>query len=377
MRLVNCPVCGTRCSSDTESCPNCDFEIYSYFNVEKKAYAHPKKNIILIFCIVSIVAVCSILLVFLIHRNNISAKVTSSDIKPMESVFPSKVSETDTVVRRSLSEAEAAISGVYSGDDHEILVLANDGLAYYYCFSSEFTELECPWYAKDGYVYIELARLHCTISAKISDKEMLFSSDSTNWNTELFLRLDVEPEQYLTKSVKTYDPNAVMNPDGTISYTLDDITYTLPKSFIDYEDDFDKLSYCSEFTDEDMQNDYVSTILFLTTHEKPINDNTALKLGKAFAANFCDSASIDSYSTTYIAGHFAYIYGITGYLNSGFNRIKNYKAEGYIVMFYNEYTKNNDYILLIQCADRNIDDTDKWSQILTSPQNPSPQAQSQ
>ena len=63
----------------------------------------------------------------------------------------------------------------------------------------------------DDLVYIELSRLHCTVTSKIDEKELLFKSDSANWNTELFTRLDVEPEQYLTKTLSTYDPKATLN----------------------------------------------------------------------------------------------------------------------------------------------------------------------
>ena len=329
MRLVNCPICGTRCSADIEKCPECGFEIRKYFESENVSSIRKKQPPIMAACALGAI----LILVFMFL---------------------------------SFSTSGIDVSGVYSGDDNEILVLNSDGLAYYYCFDIQYTELECPWYIKDGTVYIELSRLHCTIFANIDKKELIFKSNSINWNTEVFTRLNVKPEQYLTKIPSTNDPKATLNRDGTISYTNDDITYILPKMFMDMEDDFDSKDDTSIFIDQDVQSDYIASATFHSSKGNDLTQPLAETLAHIFASGFYENTTISNCTVIEIAGHTGYRFELTGFLNKGFKPLEGHEMDGYIIIFYNESTGNNNYLMLVQTSNRDIDDTAVFEEILQS-----------
>ena len=366
MRLINCPICGARCSADVEKCPECGFEIKKYF-ADPKQDTNMRKSPVLFTA--SIITAFLFLVVIIVILNQSKASITkpSTNSESLEELFPStSEQEASSTITTSNNYSSIDVSGVYSGDDHEILVLNSDGLAYYYCISPEFTELQCPWYIKEENVYIDFSRLHCTVSAKIDEKELLFKSDSINWNTELFTRLNVEPEQYLSKALSTSDPNATLNYDGTIDYQLDGIAYTLPKSFIDFEDSFDSMPDSSAFIDYDVQSDYSSAVLFHRALGKPLDENSASKNVSSFASSFFDQLSTDGCTATNVAGYDGYLVNVSGYLNKGFSRLQNYEVAGFVIIFYNSQTRNNNYIMMVQSSNRSIDNTAKFGDILKS-----------
>lgn len=123
--------------------------------------------------------------------------------------------------------------GVYRGDDGNILVLNNNGLAYYYCSDIEFIELELPWKYSEGRLDVYFSKFHCDAYATIEKNdfsEILLRANSENWNAELFKRINVNPEDYTERAVESYDPSVTVNPDGTMSYTLDGYHLYNPKT---------------------------------------------------------------------------------------------------------------------------------------------------
>ncbi len=363
MKLINCPVCGTRCSADTEKCPECGFEIKEYFS-DKKQPQPKKKNVSALIAGIALLVFVIVLVISLTAQKKIGNLKHTEPTESLDELFPSSESATVTSSTNTTDSSGINVSGVYSGDDHEILVLNSDGLAYYYCVSIEFTELQCPWYVKDGNVYIDFSRLHCTVEAKVDDKELLFKSDSANWNTELFTRLDVSPKQYLTKKLSTHDKNATLNYDGTLSYTLDGITYTLPKSFIDLEDDFDTMENTSAFIDQDVQHNYLSSIVFQKLSGKSLDEESSKDAITTFVSSFYNDITVSDCTATKVAGHNGYISEIGGYLNKGFSRLENYEINGFVVVFYNEKTSNDNFIMMVQSSNRDIDNTDIFGEIL-------------
>ncbi|OON87002.1 hypothetical protein BXO88_05535 [Oribacterium sp. C9] len=374
MRLVNCPICGTRCSADLEKCPECGFEIGQYF-ANKAIDNHTKKPPILIICAVFIMIM--VFVAFSFFKTKSESLIpeafveTSIDNTPTDTYSATRETTTvSTSVEETTitsNEDNIDICGVYAGDDHEILVLNSDGLAYYYCITIQYTELACPWYIKDDNIYIELSRLHCTIFSKVDEKELIFKSDSTNWNTELFTRLNVEPEQYLTKIPKTNDPMATMNMDGTINYTLDNITYILPKTFMDVKDEFDSMNDTSSFIDQDTQSDYIASITFYKTiGSKEMDDTFAKNLAETFASGFYKNITISDCSKLKIAGQHGFRFKINGFLNKGFNVFEGHEIDGFIIIFYNRLTGNNNYIMMVQTSNRALDDTSSFESIIKS-----------
>ena len=366
MRLINCPVCGTRCSAEAEKCPECGFEIRDYFSDKKQEAPKRRKPMFFVGIIAAAIIIIAIFIV-VSFQNKLSTINHSENIESLETLFPTDSSDgSQTDIAQRAIDSSIDVSGVYSGDDHEILVLNTDGFAYYYCVSIEFTELQCPWYIKDDNVYIDFSRLHCTVVAKVDRNELLFKSDSINWNTELFTRLDVEPEQYLSKALSTSDPNATLNYDGTLTYQLDGIAYTLPKSFVDFEDDYDSMQDSSAFIDYDVQSDYSSAVLFHRASGKPLDENSAQKNVSSFASGFFDQLSTDGCTATNVAGYDGYLVNVSGYFNKGFSRLQNYEVSGFVIIFYNGHTHNNDYIMMVQSSNRSIDNTTKFGEILKS-----------
>ncbi len=352
MRLVNCPICGKRCSADTEKCPECGFEIRQYFESNTVPIKRKKQPRIWAACILGVVVIIFFTIIFILVGNSSKPKM-------------------DTISKESTgglaSNKNIDVSGVYSGDDNEILVLNSDGLAYYFCITIQYTELECPWYIKDDTVYIELSRLHCIIFAKIDDeKELIFKSDSSNWNPELFTRINLEPEQYLTKIPATNDPKATLNRDGTISYTNDGTTYILPKMFMDLKDDFDSMEDTSFFMDQDSQSDYIASVIFHRSKGEELTPTLAGTLTQAFASRFYENITVSNCTRIEICGHHGYRFKVTGYLNKGFKPMEGYEMDGSIIIFYNESTGNNNYIMMSQTSNRALDDTELFEDILKS-----------
>jgi hypothetical protein len=379
MRLVNCPVCGTRCSADTEKCPECGFEIRQYFESKKIPEERKKQPHIKAVCALGAVLIIFFMLFSFLILN--SEKTDSDTITKSAgttgptsvSVSASKSASTSASSKHPADELSSNynidVSGVYSGDDHEILVLNSDGLAYYYCFSIEYTELECPWYIRNDTVYIEFSRMHCTVFAKIDEKELIFKSDSINWNPEVFTRLNIEPEQYLTKLPSTNDPNATLNRDGSISYTNDGITYTLPKMFLDMKDEYDSIESTSIFIDEDVQSDYLASATFHSSEGRELTPTLAETLAQTLASAFYKKTTVSNCTGIEIAGHRGYRFDLTGFLNKGFNPLEGYEIDGSIIVFYNESTGNNNYIMMVQTSNRALDDTVIFEEILQSAKN--------
>lgn len=369
MRLVNCPKCGCRCSDQNNFCPECGFELNSFFTASKSKSSSTKIIIgivigICLLCLVTIFIVVGIRMFKRIPSTIETGPNTTEDANETdsESVFDHVLQSDDE--KTEAVDADTPIAGVYSGDDHEILVLDDDGLAYYYCTQIEFTDLQCPWWIKDNKVYIELARLHCTVYSNTDGTDLLFKSDSVNWNPEVFTRLNVEPDEYLTKALSTYDPYAKLNIDGTITYSLDGITYTIPKTFMDYEDEFDYDPDSSGFVEIDAQTDYAATLLFHRKAEDELTQEEIKPNVFIFSTGFYNDVTVGDCQETSVAGHPGYICKVTGYLNEGYSALKDYAVEGYVIVFHNEQTSYTNYISYMRSSNRTLDSSEEFFKMI-------------
>ena len=424
MRLINCPKCGCRCSDQNNCCPECGFELNEYFTT--KTDRPTRIRSFLLFVSGILILICVLLTVLFVFRfthkdntvekpvppditepiaENNTEKIESDDITSDTSTIALNTDNNTTVINNYVidnmtqyeddSEEEVPsyndqksendnssstdvtsvedikrdysvsdVSGVYSGDDHEILVLDKDGLAYYYCIQIECTDLQCPWYIEGNKVYIDLARLHCIVYADITENELIFKSNSLNWNTELFTRINVEPKDYLHQKLVTHDPNAILNIDGTITYSLDNITYIVPKTYLDYEDAFDHEADCSAFVEPNADLDYASTIMFYRENGDNLSDINAEKNIKKFALNFYDDVQIGKHENISIAHNSATLYNVTGYQNSGFQALQAMPVTGYIAVFYNNKSSHTNLIMFMQTDNREYDSSDAFLEML-------------
>lgn len=377
MRLVNCPICGARVSADNEYCPECDFNIREYFN-DGKPYDR-KKSFVLKTNHVLIIAVSSVLFIFLFSlliylRSLLSTENTKDDVlltkqeEPIDSII--SVSENSDQYSKdeisSIPDEEIDVTGVYSGDNNEILVINSDGYAYYYCHDIKYTDLQCPWYIKGNKIFIDFSRTHCTVEATINVKELIFNSESRNWNSELFTKIDVEPEFYLSRKLQTNDPNSKLNYDGTISYHLDGLEYTIPKSFLDWEDELDSRNDRSIFIYLDGEKSYGAAIAFKSTSETAETNKDADKILKNLASRFFTDYSAESCSSTTISGNPAYICKFTAYLNDNFDMLQVFKVNGHLVLMDNPVSQKNTFIIYFQYSDRKVDTNDLFLEVLKS-----------
>ncbi len=426
MRLINCPKCGCRCSDQNNCCPECGFELNEYFTTKTDKPTCFKSFLLFVSGI--LILVCILLAVLFVFRfthkdntdentvspdyaepimENSTEKVESDDIISDTSTIASNTNNNTTVInnyainntplyeddseedipsdktqssendnssnpdvtseediKRDYSVSD--VSGVYSGDDHEILVLDTDGLAYYYCIQIECTDLQCPWYIEGNKVYIDLARLHCTVYADITENELIFKSNSLNWNTELFTRINVEPKDYLNQKLVTHDPHATLNIDGTITYSLDNITYIVPKTYLDYEDEFDFDSDSSAFVEPNADLNYASTILFYRESGDKLSGINVENHITNFASSFYDDVQISKYDSISIAHNSATLYIVTGYQNSGFQALQATPVTGYIAAFYNSNSIYTNLIMFMQTANREYDSSDAFLDMLKS-----------
>lgn len=371
MKIINCPVCGNRISSDSISCPECDFEIFQYMNPK----VTKRKHNFGLYCLAFFITLILIFIIigFKSQLTSMQKQEASSDDIPENcngTSTPIILEDEDLSSDFQLSNESNSVSGVYSGDDHEILAICDNGLAYYYCATPEFVELACPWNFNGSQLNIELSKLHCVITANISDNdfsELIFKSNSVNWNTEVFSRLNLDPYDYIKRNVESNDPLVQVNSNGSFSFSIEDINFTVPKQYRDLEDDFDDMKNCFVFVDTDAQTDYTSSIMFYS-EKKLFPDLSFDKHSYDTLYNFCsrfiDDVEIGEVSTTDIAEKVSYRSTIHGFLNSGFSGLSGYQIDGNIICI----PKENSclYILMIQSSDRQLNSNDLYDEILNS-----------
>ena len=345
MKLVNCPICGCRCSAENFKCPECDFNIKEYFNASsKKSFSFNKKLFILPVIIVLLMVAFLFSALYLLTRYKSTSTNTNS-----------ATSDSTTSSELNNTNSNANIVGVYSGDDHEILVINDDNLAYYYCADKSYTELQCPWYIKDDKIYIEFSRLHCTVSASLNTDELILKAEpmNINWNSEVFTKIYVSPSDYLERQVTPYDINATQNADGTMTLLFDDMSYIIPKEFIDLEDEFDDDTNCSMFINTDAQNDYVGTLVFYCESKSLSANDIDETMAATFTSRFLNGSTAAYYQSIQVNGFDASIFSVSGNLNEDFTLSEGIEFTGFLVAIDNTSNNNVDYIMLVESGNRN------------------------
>ena len=135
---------------------------------------------------------------------------------------------------------------------------------------------------------------------------------------------------------------------------------------MDLEDDFDQLEDTSGFIDQDLQSDYIGSALFHNHQGSELDEDLAESLAEIFASGFYNTVTLSDCTEAEVAGHKGFRFNLRGNLNKGFNPMQGYETDGFIVIFHNESTGNNNYILMIQTSHRDLDDTLIFEDILKS-----------
>ena len=378
MHLMNCPICGKRIPFNSPQCPECGFDLTEYTQEPYNKKPRSLKRII------SIVALALIVLVLIDVGINMwintghkveMASVDQNSITPIPTVIPEVTDTpipTETPAPTNTPTATPSPTtnpepvdytdpvGVYRGDDGNVLVLNDDGLAYYYCEDIEFTELELPWEYKDGRLDVYFSKMHCDAYAlmeKDDFSEILLRAESENWNAELFKRINVKPDDYIGRAVESYDPSVTVNSDGTMSYTLDSITFTVPKQFRNPPNVTELGSNATSFVDNDVDTDFISTLLFYQD-KAPAEEN--------FPSRFLENVEMGKQADTTVAGRSAKTCSVKGSFNTGFPTMSGMRQAGTLTIISNPDSKNVVYVLMLQAENRAFDNTEAFNEILST-----------
>jgi len=263
--------------------------------------------------------------------------------------------------------------GVYSGDDNEILVIAEDGLAYYYCITESFTELECPWTVSDDTITISFSKMHCDVTASTSNgyASLIFRSSSANWNTEEFIWISSDCNSYIKETPPTVREDVNVLHNGDMQIVLDDVQFTIPKNFMDYGDDSrlkkgGKNSFI--FVDNDSANGYLANAVFYSESTGLTNnlDSDYETMALDFAQRFFTNTQIGQAKPVTVAGYDGYSVTISCLLNNGFSLLKGTIYSGPVIIIYDEKYNDYIYILFSQVVGSGIDDTELFEMILSS-----------
>ena len=263
--------------------------------------------------------------------------------------------------------------GAYKGDDDEILVIAEDGLAYYYCIDESYTELECPWTLSDDLITISFSKMHCDASASISKgcSSLIFRSDSSNWNTEEFIWFTSEYEKYIKDTPPSASKDVSVLTNGNMQIILDNMQFTIPKNFVDYGDSYstreDGIDLYT-FVDNDADNGYLSNAVFYSESAGLTNtlDKNYKTTCKSFAGRFMTNVQLGHSEPISVAGYNGYSTIVSGLLNDGFNALEGSIFSGPVIVVYDDSSNNYIFLFFPQVVGTNIDDSELFESIISS-----------
>lgn len=228
--------------------------------------------------------------------------------------------------------------GVYEGNDKEKLVIAADGLAYYYCYDVAFTELQCPWTLENNILTITLSVMHCDITADTSNgyDELIFRSDSLNWNTEVFERTELDVEDCIQDPPPIMENFVFFMENGQKQIVIDRIMFTIPKYYRPLMDNFPTTI---SFMDDDIhsysaEGSFVSTISFVLMSNVPWETfaKDPLETTRVYMSSYMSTIQMGQSEKVSVAGRESYMVSFSGLYNESFSKFANYINEGYLLI---------------------------------------------
>ena len=292
--------------------------------------------------------------------------------KQLGSLPPQQWDSEEIVTPEIDSATEELIIGSYKGSDDGGLTINPDGSAIYYCPSRQYSEVLCPWTFHDNTVTIKLSKLHCDISAEIDENapgRLNFTSDSRNWNDELFEKLDDPSFSYENMALFAYDDNLLIAEDGGYEFSVGSFSFHIPRHYTDFPDftDSDKERYI--FIDANADEAYGSQLYFF--HDDSFDDADLMDdffqgYASSFAMDFIDSINITDIKSRTQGPATLYSCHFTGIYNKGFNGMAGSPAAGTIVFMYNSDTEGVVKIIFSQISDKNTDLTAEFDDIISN-----------
>ena len=337
-----------------------------------KSVTNQAYNLLKIIIPVSLITFCAIIVVALLNKNPDKAPAdptpsisetpdmpVDTNNKPISSLeaidepaMPTPEIDKDTLSPTPEAEVSPTISpsptdstsdingpvGVYEGNDKEKLVIAADGLAYYYCYDVAFTELQCPWTLDNNILTITLSVMHCDITADTSNgyDELIFRSDSLNWNTEVFERTELEVEDCIQDPPPIMENFVFFMENGQKQVAIDRILFTIPKYYRPLMDNFPT---SISFMDDDIhsytaEGSFVSTISFVLMSNAPWEAfaKDPLETTRAYMSSYMSTIQMGQAEKVSVAGRDSFMVSFSGLYNDGFAKFANYINEGYLLI---------------------------------------------
>lgn len=289
-------------------------------------------------------------------------------VETVETDEPPEASENSVPSLENAMDGNESVSpvGVYVGNDDEILVIAESGLAYYYCYSVEYTELECPWEADDSTLSIMFSKMHCNVTADISKgcDELILKAESRNWNSEVFDRISPDADMYI-KQPPSASKNVTVSEDGTMFFSMKDLYFTVPKQLLDYSGgNPDSFTFVDVVVDED----FCAGVLFAFMENINIWELTDgyLSYAERFAGSFMTNLQTGYPHTVTVGDITSYCVNVSGLLNENFVGLENDIYSGQVYIVPDENSGGAIFVMMIQTIGKKQDDQDIFDGIINS-----------
>ena len=267
-------------------------------------------------------------------------------------------------------EAPAELFGSWKGATGSGLTIDPDGTAVYYLERGIYSEPADPWVYADGRISITLSKLHCVITADTRDgfSELVFVSDSSNWDDERFVKLPQEDPEYRKGALQAFDKAITVLPDGRMELSFDELKFTVPKSYLNFPDNFsdDKNIVILSNTNVDTMLFGGAVFQYSDFKDLDILDTSMTFPGyaKEFLYSFFYTVRLSDVREETIGGTRAFTARFTGETNQGFSGATGLPCEGIVAFFCDETRNKVVKVVLMQHSESSEDLTAEMEGIL-------------
>ena len=267
-------------------------------------------------------------------------------------------------------EAPAELFGSWKGATGSGLTIDPDGTAVYYLERGIYSEPADPWVYADGRISITLSKLHCVITADTREgfSELVFVSDSSNWDDERFVKLPQEDPEYRKGALQAFDKAITVLPDGRMELSFDELKFTVPKSYLNFPDNFsdDKNIVILSNTNVDTMLFGGAVFQYSDFKDLDILDTSMTFPGyaKEFLYSFFYTVRLSDVREETIGGARAFTARFTGETNQGFSGATGRPCEGIVAFFCYETRNKVVKVVLMQHSESSEDLTAEMEGIL-------------
>lgn len=306
----------------------------------------------------------------LLGKMPLSQNETYNEPEPeITTTFTSSNVEEHTAESNDDTNASSPV-GTYVGNDGEKLVIADNGLAYYYCNDKTYSEVQCPWNIVDNILTIQLSKLHCKISDDVITKDFSsieLKSDSRNWNDETFEKISSDVETYIISPPPAASSYIEVMEDGVLTFDIGSFCIYVPKQFRDIGNIANISPEKYMLIDVNADTGFAAAVVaeINTNSGSPFPEmSDAAEIAKIYANSFLDNVNAGKVKKISIAGEDAFESKITGDLNAGFTELKGRTCTGKVVIINDSESNSTVYMFMIQTVGTGEDDGDAFQYIL-------------